>query len=276
MNGQYIDSNDLRISPFDHGFLYGLGFFETFRTYDGKVPFLAEHFERLQHSLAQFHIAMPFSLEQLREIVATLNEGQDGYFRVNVSAGVHDIGLAPTQYDEPTAIVFRKALVERARGQEKEGIWLSTPRNTPEGEARVKGHAYGNNVLARFEVPNLAHYEGIFTTVEGFVAEGITSNIFWVRDGVLYTPSLSTGILNGITRQQVCDLTEQLDVKLCVGHFTKEALEEADECFITNAVQELVPLVSIGEKTFAGAQGPLYKRLHEAYVQLIEQRIKGE
>lgn len=268
MNGEYVDSNELCISPFDHGFLYGLGFFETFRTYKGQVPFFEAHMKRLRETLAMYRIVLPHTDEALREVVANLDEASgDGYFRLNVSAGVHDIGLQPSAYAEPTVIVFRKPLVERPRGKAKELVALKTPRNTAEGAIRVKSHHYGNNVLARFELPNLADFEGLFYTEQGYLAEGITSNVFWVHDRVLYTPALETGILNGITRQVVMRLAGELGVEVQEGLYTVEHLLAADECFCTNAVQELVPISHFGDKQFERA---LYEQLHAAYVKEIE------
>ncbi|MGM9944473.1 MAG: aminodeoxychorismate lyase [Lysinibacillus sp.] len=278
MNGHYVESEALRISPFDHGFLYGLGFFETFRTYDGHVPFFEDHYNRLSEALQHFHIEMPYTIVDFEEVIKTLNKEEqgDGYFRLNVSAGVHDIGLQPTIYNEPTVIVFRKPLIERPRGKEKEAIWLKTPRNTAEGMMRFKSHHYGNNVLARFEVPNLADYEGFFLTETGFIAEGITSNIFWVKDDILYTPSFETSILGGITRKQVIQLAENLGFIVREGTYKAAELEQAAECFVTNAVQELVPIYKIGDNMFKGAAGQVYRKLHETYVDEILQRIKGE
>ena len=275
MNGKYMDANELMISPFDHGFLYGLGFFETLRTYEGKAVFLEEHYQRLCEGLKEYRIGMPYSVKEIADIIKRLNgqNEEDGYFRINVSAGIHDIGLAPTEYPSPTVIVFHKPLASVVRGKEKQARWLKTVRNTPEQAIRYKSHHYGNNVTARFELPNLADYEGFFITEKGLVAEGITSNIFWVKDGILYTPSVDTGILLGITRQWVMLLAEQLHIPVQEGLYVKEELEQADECFITNSVQELVPISKLGNRRFAGEDGLIYEQLHRAYVALILQAI---
>lgn len=275
MNGKYMDANELMISPFDHGFLYGLGFFETLRTYEGKVVFLEEHYLRLCEGLKEYRIAMPYSVKEFADIIKRLNgqNEEDGYFRINVSAGVHDIGLAPTEYPSPTIIVFRKPLASAVRGKEKQARWLKTVRNTPEQAIRYKSHHYGNNVTARFELPNLVEYEGFFITEKGLVAEGITSNIFWAKDGILYTPSVDTGILAGITRQWVILLAEQLHIPVQEGFYVKEELEQADECFVTNSVQELVPISKLGNRRFAGEDGLIYEQLHRAYVAQILQAI---
>lgn len=275
MNGHYIEEQEMKISPFDHGFLYGLGFFETFRTYEGKAIFLQEHLNRLLEALKEYRITFPYTLTELEQIIHQLNaqDGQEGYFRLNVSAGPHSIGLAPTEYVTPTVIVFRKPLQVPKRGTEKQAVWLKTARNSPEQEIRYKSHHYGNNVRARLELPNLAEFEGFFTTAQGIVAEGITSNIFWVKDGILYTPSIETGILPGITRKVILDLAQRLKIPVREGVFIKQELEMADECFVTTSVQELVPISCIGQTQLAGNQGRFYGKLHNFYLQNIVDQL---
>lgn len=270
-NGQYVEADELKISPFDHGFLYGLGVFETLRTYDGQ-PFLwAQHFERLQRALAAYHIELPYNSDELRDVIMQLNVrngGGDGYFRINVSAGEAGIGLANTAYDEPNVIIFRKPLELPPRGTEKEATWLQTVRNTPEQTERFKSHHYANNIVARFEVPSLKNIEGFFVNDNGFVAEGITSNIFWAKDGIIYTPALQTGILPGITRAHVLTLTDVVE-----GEFTKADVEAADECFITTSIQEIIPIRALDGHTFLGKAGPIYQQVHAQYVASIQKEI---
>ncbi|WP_107839600.1 aminodeoxychorismate lyase [Metasolibacillus meyeri] len=279
MNGQYIDAEELMVSPFDHGFLYGLGFFETMRTYKGEPVFLQDHFQRLTESLNTYRIYMPYTLNDVVEIMQRLNElngGGDGYFRINVSAGVHDLGLATDEYPKPNVIIFRKPLALLERGTEKQAVLLQTVRNKPETDIRSKSHHYGNNVLARMELPNLASYEGFFLTEEGYIAEGITSNIFWTKHNVLYTPSLNTGILPGITRQIVMVIARALGYEVREGLYDQQDINEAHECFITNSIQELVPISSLGHKSFAGVDGAVYQRLHQAYIAEVRQVVGGK
>ena len=270
-DGRLYRADELMVSAYDHGFLYGLGFFETFRTYNGKVFFFFSHWNRLCRALSDFRIELPYKEQDLIAAVAALteaNHGEDGYFRLNISAGPHDIGLQPSYYKKPTVILYRKALQIATRGTEKSAIWLETVRNTPESGMRHKSHHYANNVQARFELESLASCEGFFLTVDGFVAEGITSNIFWSTNGKLYTPSLQTGILAGTTREWVrnCSLFEVEE-----GFFTKDELEKADEVFITNAVPEIIPIKQLGKIQFWGNAGPVYKALHDSYKRCIQQ-----
>ena len=278
MNGEYIQAEDLRISPFDHGFLYGAGFFETFRTYEGKVLLFQAHMDRLKTALSEYRIAMPYEAAEILTVVERLNDaagGSDGYFRLNISAGVHDIGLAPASYPTPNVILFRKDLPATVRGVEKNAVWLETVRNAPESVVRHKSHNFLNNVGGRLELPSLKEMEGLFVTKEGFVAEGVTSNVFWVKGGELFTPAIETGILPGTTRSFIIQIARTAKITVHEGFYTKEAVETADELFVTNAVQELVPLANIGEIKLPGASGVYYKKLHDLYEQVIEEMKEG-
>ncbi|PIC78679.1 4-amino-4-deoxychorismate lyase [Sporosarcina sp. P18a] len=272
MNGKRVVAEELLISPFDHGFLYGLGFFETFRTYGGEVFLYKSHMIRLRSALADFRIKMPYSDEEILSAIHSLykeNGCVDGYYRLNVSAGVHDIGLAPTQYEQANVLIFQKVLILPPAHTEKEGVWLATTRNEPESVVRHKSHQYANNVKGRLELPSLKETEGLFVTSDGYVAEGITSNVFWVKQGELYTPSLETGILPGTTRAFVIEMAGELGLPINEGLYMQEALESAEEVFITNAIQELVPIRQVGEVMFSGKEGPIYQRLHASYQEAI-------
>ena len=123
------------------------------RTAD-KVLLFDEHMERLHAALTEYRIAMPYTNAEILAVVQALDEksgNADGYFRLNVSAGVHDIGLAPSSYATPNVILFRKELAPAVRGMEKQAVWLDTPRNLPESAVRHKSHNFLNNVRGRLE-----------------------------------------------------------------------------------------------------------------------------
>jgi len=107
--------------------------------------------------------------------------------------------------------------------------------------------------------------EGIFLTDKGYVAEGVTSNVFWVKNNVLYTPALQTGILNGITRQFVMNLAEKAGMVVEEGLYKRYVLEEADEIFVTNSVQEIVPVRKMEENHFPGKSGEYFNKLSQLY-----------
>ncbi len=274
INGKYVDDTEMRISPFDHGFLYGLVFYETFRTYNGKVVLLEEHFNRLCTSLNLYRINIPFTLKEIEEAINELikQSGDDGIIRLNVSAGNHNLSI-PFKYENPTVILYQTALQKRRRGMEKSAKWLKIKNMIPELHS-LGAHHFGNNVLARFEIENLFIMEGFFTTSKGLILDGMTSNIFWARDGILYTPSVSMGVTPAVMRQWVIMMARQLGYRVIEDIFIKKDLENAYECFITNSIEELVPISNIGKNKFLGNNGPIYQRLHQAYIEEIIQTMK--
>jgi 4-amino-4-deoxychorismate lyase len=110
----------------------------------------------------------------------------------------------------------------------------------------------------------------LFLTNEGYIAEGIVSNIFWITDGVLFTPTIETGILNGITRQFIIRLVQSLGLVIKEGYYTINDVEIADEVFFTNSIQEIVPVVHLDGKSFPGKEGKWVKILHHNYRQFCQ------
>lgn len=268
LNGDVVHSREAAISPFDHGYLYGMGVFETFRTYDGHPFLLKDHLNRLSQGLNELNIAADLDEEKIRRSISELlekNELNDAYCRFNVSGGAGDIGLKTTPYENPTVILFQKELPPIKPLREKEGVFLSLRRNTPETGERLKSHHYLNNMAAKREIGPSLDQEGIFLTKEGHLCEGITSNLFWVKNGELFTPSVDTGLLNGITRRFTLALSYQLDMPVREGLFGKEELLEADEVFFTNSVQEIIPVRTIGSIHFPGRKGKMVRLLYEQY-----------
>jgi 4-amino-4-deoxychorismate lyase len=267
VNGHIVKKEEARISPFDHGFMYGIGLFETFRTYEGHPFLLDDHLQRLNDSLQEVNIKLQLKRAEVVEIIQQLleaNKLKDAYVRLNVSAGIGDLGLQTNEYEEPTIIIYMKP-VPHFSSNEKVCKILNTRRNSPEGETRLKSHHYLNNIFGKREIGNDPNIEGIFLNEAGFVAEGIVSNIFWVKNDIVYTPSLDTGILNGITRQFVLTLLSALGIKCEEGLYKLNELEQADEIFLTNSIQEIVPVRQLNARMYPGIEGSLSKRLKQQY-----------
>lgn len=278
MNGALTKKEEVSISPFDHGFLYGLGVFETFRIYNGHPFLLDDHLERLNASLRVMNIKADFTREQSVKILDGLlakNNLRDAYIRFNVSAGNGEIGLQTDRYLEPNIIVFAKPLPQAGEMSEKKAMLLGLRRNTPEGTERLKSHHYLNNVLAKREAGPAMDTEGVFLTNDGFLAEGIVSNIFWYKEGILFTPAVETGILNGITRRFVIALARKAGIEVREGFYKKEEAEAADEIFLTNSIQEIVPASEFEGRRFPGKSGELANLLfgeYEAYRETLWSR----
>lgn len=267
INGKVLAKEEAKISPYDHGFMYGLGAFETFRTYNGFPYLIDEHMERLHEALKELNIDAELNAEHVIEVVQTLlqkNKLEDAYFRLNVSAGNGDIGLQTQPYENPAVILFTKPLPKQLPSA-KELVVLKTVRNTPEGKQRLKSHHYLNSILGKRELKDPVGQEGVFLTEQGFISEGTVSNLFWFKDETLFTPGLSTGILNGITRKWVLNASKKLNIPFETGNYKLNELHDADEVFLTNSIQELVPVKRFEQKQFPGANGQFFQKLKAKY-----------
>ena len=268
LNKEIVKLEDARISPLDHGFLYGVGLFETFRIYDGHPFLLDDHLVRLNEGLAELKIRYKLAREDVLKIVKDVLEAnglKDAYVRLNVSAGNGEIGLRTEEYYEPNTIVFMKPIPHLLK--EKEGLIVTTVRNTPEGTTRLKSHHYLNSIYAKREVGEKPQIEGLLLSKEGYLTEGVTSNLFWVKKGVIHTPSLETGILNGITRQFICSIASKLGISVQEGFYYVNDLESCEEAFITNSIQEIIPLNKVNSVPLPGSNGEITRELQLIYKQ---------
>lgn len=268
MNGEIIKEDQARISPFDHGFLYGMGLFETFRVYEGHPFLLVDHLERLNSSLTMIGIHKSLNKDEVIQALKLLlekNKLANAYIRLNVSAGVGAVGLPVEPYEHANVMMFVKPLPEAGGPTEKEAQFLKVSRNTPEGPLRLKSHHYMNNLLAKKEIGNRTDVEGIFLTKDGCIAEGIVSNIFWVIDNQLFTPDLGTGILNGITRSFIKELASKRGIQVKEGFYKPDVLNTATEIFVTNSIQEIVAISKVDSLVFPGVKGEFFQVLHKEY-----------
>lgn len=269
MNGALVPKEKAQISPFDHGYLYGVGLFETLRVYNRHPFLLADHVDRLNNGLEKIGIKAQYSIDEWHRYIIELldrNGYDDAYIRMNVSAGYAELGLSAEEYLEPTTIIFSKPLPMSTDFPEKKACILKTKRNTPETGVRLKSIHFLNNVIAKQELGHDPTQEGIFLNEQGYLAEGIVSNLFWVKEHIVYTPSVDIGILNGVTRQFICSLLKKKNIELRVGYFQPEQLMTADEAFMTNSIQEIVPLYAIDDyQHFPGNNGEMTKLLLNEY-----------
>jgi 4-amino-4-deoxychorismate lyase len=274
VNGDILPAEEAAVSVLDHGFLYGIGLFETLRVYRRRLFLWEEHYARLCSGLSALRIDAPWSAKQLADAIlqtVAANELDDAYVRLSVTAGPEGIGLVSQGYSRPSLYIFAKSvppIVEPPRPKQLQTV--SFPRQTAEGPHRFKSHNYLNNALARLELGEQPDTEGLFLTHDGFLAEGIVSNLFWAKNGRLYTPALAAGILDGVTRRHVLFLAQQLGIDCEEGLYRLEEILNADEVFLTNSIQEIVPVVQIDGKPVAEPYGTLTRTMRKAYRESVE------
>ena len=273
LNGKLVDREDAKISVFDHGLLYGDGVFEGIRSYNGRVFRLKEHIRRLFDSANGIRLAIPLAADELAKAVAdTLqaNGLKDAYIRVVVTRGVGTLGLDPNRCQSPAVFIITDKIVLYPPELYENGLEIitaATMRNHPNAvNPRLKSLNYLNNILAKIEAIDAGTLEAVMLNHQGFVAECTGDNLFIVRDGVLFTPPIAAGILEGITRDEIIAIAGDFDIKVREENLTRYDLYVADECFLTGTAAEVVPVVRIDKRTIGdGHPGPVTKRLLEKF-----------
>ena len=275
LNGQVVVAEKARISPLDHGFLYGAGLFETMRTVQGRPMFFAAHMARLRDSADALGFAVPWTDEELEQgILDTMaaNRLPDAYVRLTVTRGEGALGPSGKSCGQPTLVIYVKELQLPPASVYEKGRnlhVLDTIRSTSETSVRTKSLNYLNSLLAYRELELRGGGEGIQLTREGFVAEGAVSNLFFVVNGELWTPSLETGILPGVTREWVLREAEKTGVAVREACFTLADIANASEAFTTSSVVGLIPAVSINAAAVgSGAAGPVTTALMARWADL--------
>ena len=279
INGKLYDKNDARVSVYDHGFLYGDGIFEGIRVYGGKVFRLAEHMERLYDSARHLWLEIPLGRDKLTQAVldtVKANNKQDGYIRLIVSRGDGGLGLDPRKCKEAQVIIIVDDISLYPREFYDNGldiITASTIRNHHNAlNPRIKSLNYLNNILAKIEAVRAGCHEAIMLNAQGEVAECTGDNIFLVKHGILRTPPISAGILEGITRNAVIELARAADIPVQEITLTRHDVYAADECFLTGTAAEVIAVVKCdGRLIGSGKPGPVTRQLRERFQQLVRQ-----
>ena len=279
LNGRFVEQKDAVVSVFDQGFLYGDGVFDTLRAYRGRL-FLAErHLARLHRSCACIGIPVLLSeqgwLPVLKEVLSR-NRLQDCLLRITITRGEGKAGQLFSSDSSPTVVICPRTVPQLPASFTQQGISVTlvkTRRNISSAiPAEVKSLSFLNNILAKQEAIQCDAYEGLMLNTEGYVAEGATSNVFFVESGRLYTPSSACGILQGITREVVIHLARDAGIPVEEGSYESERLVNADECFLTNTAIEILPVKEIDcRQVGIGCPGIVTKQLQMAYQKMISQ-----
>jgi branched-chain amino acid aminotransferase len=277
LNGQLVDKADAKISVWDHGLLYGDGVFEGIRCYNGKVFKLKEHLDRLYEGARAIKLEVPISKEQFAEaIYSTLkaNGFQDAYIRPIVTRGVGTLGLDPRKCSHPQVIIITDSIaLYPAEFYEKglEIVTVSTIRNHPAAlNPRIKSLNYLNNIMARMEATLAGCEEALMLNHKGEVAECSGDNIFVVKHGLLRTPPIDAGVLEGITRATVIDLAREAGITVQEVPLTRHDIYTADECFLTGTAAEIIPVTKCDDRPIGpGKPGPTTGKLRERFMALV-------
>ena len=285
LDGQLVDWRDAKIHVLTHTLHYGCGAFEGVRAYNaqgGTAIFrLEEHTQRLFNSAKILRMKIPFTQEQVNEAqkeVVRANQLESCYIRPLVWIGSEKLGVSPkgcTVHAMVAAWAWGAYLGEEGM---RRGIRVKTSSytrhhvNITMTQAKAVSN-YTNSILANMEALDDGYDEALLLDSAGFVSEGAGENVFLIKDGVVYTPDLSAGALNGITRNTVLHICKDLGIELVQKRITRDECIIADEMFFTGTAAEVTPIreldrVQIG----AGERGPVTEKIQSAFFDIVNGR----
>jgi len=276
INGKLYDKADAKISVYDHGLLYGDGVFEGIRVYSGKVFRLAEHIERLYDSAKSIALDIPMSIAEMikaTEDTVRANTTGDAYIRLLVTRGVGTLGLDPRKC-EPNVVIIVDGISLYPKEFYEQGLEIitaATIRSHPAAlSPRVKSLNYLNNILAKMEAIRGGWIEALMLNHKGEVAECTGDNIFVVKKGMIRTPPIDAGILEGVTRNTVMGLARAAGFEVSEVPLIRHDVFTADEVFLTGTAAEVIPVVKCdGRVIGTGKPGPVFRQLRELFLTAV-------
>lgn len=277
LGGEFVKKEDAVISVYDHGFLYGDGVFEGIRVYSGNVFRLDAHLKRLYESAHSIMLEIPYTFEEMTQIIVDTvrkNELSSAYIRVVVSRGKGNLGLDPKSCSQPRVIVIAEPLALYPKELYERGLKVgsvATRRNRPDVlSPQIKSLNYLNNILVKLEANQAGVDEALMLNDQGYVTEGSADNIFLVKNGVLYTPPVYLGALEGITRNAIIDLAKRNGYEVKEQPFTRHDVYIADEVFLTGTAVEVIAVIDVDTRKIAdGKPGPVTNHLLAEFRKLV-------
>jgi branched-chain amino acid aminotransferase len=282
MDGQLVEWRDAKVHVLTHTLHYGCGAFEGVRAYKtdaGTAIFrLHDHTKRLFDSAKILRMDIPFTFEQALQAqldVVRANGFESCYLRPLTWIGDKKLGVSPrgnTIHLMVAAWPWGAYLGEEGLAQ---GIRVKTSSFTRHHVNITMCNAkavsnYSNSILANLEVTNDGYDEALLLDPAGFVSEGAGENIFIIRDRVLYTPDLSSGALNGITRRTVMAICDDLGLQVREKRITRDEVYISDEAFFTGTAAEVTPIRELdGVRIGAGRRGPLTESIQNAFFDIV-------
>lgn len=281
-NSKIVPDSKAKVSIWDRGFLYGDGVYETVRVYEGKIFRAEGHWKRLDNSLRGIQLKIPWSHSYLtRACLSTIraNRLKECLVRVTISRGVGKLGYDPATCKKPTLVILalpvRSDLDELWSNGVKVEI-VNVRRNHQKSlNPALKTTNCLNGILAKMESLKKGAFEGVFLNLDGYLAEGTISNIFIVKNGIVKTPVLECGLLDGVTHSAAIECAKKVNVKVLETKIKPFEVYNADEVFLTSTTMELMPVVQVnGKKIGNGRPGTLTKFLHKEFRKLLKKELK--
>ena len=286
MNGSMIEQPDAKVHVLTHSLHYGMAVFEGVRAYqtaDNRTAIfrLKEHTERLLGSAKIFQMNVPFdaaTLEQAHKDVVKQNNLAEAYIRPLIWVGAEKLGLSSRDNSINAMVAAWHWGAYLGEDGIKNGIRVKTSSFTHHmtNATMCKAKASSNypvSIMANQEVTRNGYDEAILMDPQGYVCQGAGENLFLVKDGVLHTPDLAGGALDGITRRTIIQFADDLGIKVVERRITRDEFYLADEIFMTGTAAEVTPIREYDDRTIGnGGRGPLTKKLQTLYFDVVHGR----
>jgi len=285
MNGEVVPWEDAQIHVLTHALHYGTSVFEGVRCYDTEIgPAVfrhQDHIDRLFRSAKAYFMDLPFTAEEIRAATLDLiarNQLRSCYIRPIAYRGYGSMGLFPLTVDVDVTIAVWEWGLYLGEDGKRDGIrakissWRRISPETLIPYAKAGGQ-YLNSILAKVEAHNSGYDEAILLDHVGNVCEGTGENIFVIRDGVIYTPPMTSSILEGISRDSIIKIAADMGHEVIVREIAADELPIADEIFLTGTAAEMVPVRELDDRPVGtGRPGELTKALLAVYEDALHGR----
>ncbi len=286
MNGTMIEQPDAKVHVLTHSLHYGMAVFEGVRAYqtaDNRTAIfrLKEHTERLLGSAKIFQMNVPFdaaTLEQAHKDVVKQNKLAEAYIRPLIWVGAEKLGLSSRDNSINAMVAAWHWGAYLGEDGIKNGIRVKTSSFTHHmtNATMCKAKASSNypvSIMANQEVTRNGYDEAILMDPQGYVCQGAGENLFLVKDGVLHTPDLAGGALDGITRRTIIQFADDLGIKVVERRITRDEFYLADEIFMTGTAAEVTPIREYDDRTIGnGGRGKLTEQLQTLYFDVVHGR----
>jgi len=285
MDGQLVEWRDAKIHVLTHTLHYGCGAFEGVRAYNttgGTAIFrLREHTERLFNSAKILRMKIPFTQEEVMEAqkqVVRENKLESCYLRPLTWVGSQKLGVSMKGNTIHLMVAAWPWGAYLGEDGMKNGIRVKISSytrhhvNITMTQAKAVSN-YTNSILANQEATDDGYDEAMLLDVSGFVSEGAGENVFVVKDGVVYTPDLSAGALNGITRNTIIHICKDLGLELVQKRITRDEIYICDEAFFTGTAAEVTPIRELDRIPLGrGSRGPITEKIQSAFFDIVNGR----
>ncbi|HJD57106.1 branched-chain amino acid transaminase [Candidatus Tisiphia endosymbiont of Ptychoptera albimana] len=273
INGRFIAWQEAKIHALTHSLHYSGGVFEGEKAYNGKIFKLEEHTQRLIESAKSLSIEVPYSFEKIIEahqLLITKNNIKDAYIRPLIWFGSESLNLTNVNLSVNLLIAAVPSTL-RPSGALSLHIarWQKCHPNSLPPQCKSSGH-YNMMIVCQKEAKSLGYDDAILLDWRGYVAECSTANIFFVKDDQLFTP-IADSFLNGITRQTIIKLANDLNIKVIEEYITPDRVGEFNECFMTGTAVEVkgIKSINLGERNVIFEDSKITNLLKKEYNDLV-------